>query len=74
MQPNKHEHQHEEFTIPMKPSPTEDQQEKAIELLKVAWVTVDFWDHKGDQSKAIISFINEVEGHTDWPKLRSTSK
>lgn len=74
MNPRERKHQHEKFTISVKPSLTEDQQEKAIELLKEAWGIISFWDWNGTPAQAIVSFVNEVEGHTDWPKDRPTPK
>ncbi len=38
---------------------TEEQQSQAIHLLKMAWCTVDYWNHNGDLSTQIKDFLHQ---------------
>jgi len=40
------------------PNMDKTQQAKALRLLEKAWVTVDYWDHDGELSSKIKSFLN----------------
>lgn len=39
--------------------------EQALQLLRRAWITVDFWNHKGKQSMEIERFLEKQKTVSD---------
>ena len=52
---------------------TEKQQREMMRLLKRAWITVDYFNHKGDLSLEIQNLVHDVEGNSEWPRRRNNT-
>ena len=66
---NYHNHRFQNRNIKMS-----DQLKEALRLLERAWITVDFWDHKGEFSAEIRKFLDEQkkpEQSNFWSRLAS---
>lgn len=42
----------------------EQQLKEAIKLLRTAWITLDYFEHNGDLSTRILSFLKQFDTHT----------